>query len=151
MKKKICLIASSGGHYEQLLMLRGIEADFNTFYVTEKTPYNGDEANTYYLHQVNRHEKTLIPRLIANLFKSIFIFIKEKPDTIISTGVLSVIPMFLIGKIFCKKLIYIESFAKSSSPTVTGKLLYKYVDVFIVQWETMKKFYPDAIYLGTIY
>ena len=69
----------------------------------------------------------------------------------ITTGVLAMIPMALITKLFGKKLIYIESFAKISSPTQTGKLLYKYADRFYVQWEKMKEFYPNAIYKGGIY
>ena len=50
-----------------------------------------------------------------------------------------------------KKLIYIESFAKVTSPTETGKLLYKFADQFYVQWKPMLKCYPKAIYLGGIY
>lgn len=50
-----------------------------------------------------------------------------------------------------KKVVYIESFAKISSPTETGKLIYKFADRFYVQWESMKEFYPNALYLGGIY
>ncbi len=39
-KKKICLISSSGGHFEQLLMLRKLSEEFEIFIVTEKTKYN---------------------------------------------------------------------------------------------------------------
>ena len=60
--------------------------------------------------------------------------------------------MFLrFMKLMRKKLIFIESFAKVSSPTLSGKLLYKYADRFYVQWEEMLSFYPDAIYKGGIY
>ena len=47
----------------------------------------------------------------------------------------------------------IESFAKRTSPTVTGKMIYKLhaYSVFVVQWETMLKFYPKAVYWGGIY
>ena len=41
--------------------------------------------------------------------------------------------------------------AKVTSPTETGKLLYKFADRFYVQWESMLKFYPKAKYLGGIY
>ena len=77
--------------------------------------------------------------------------IREKPDIVISTGALAVIPLCLLAKLFRRKLIFIESFAKVSSPTKTGKLLYKYADRFYVQWPQMKEFYPDAICLGGIY
>ncbi|MDE6848090.1 MAG: polysaccharide biosynthesis protein, partial [Ruminococcus sp.] len=65
--------------------------------------------------------------------------------------VLAMIPMCLIAKIFRKKIIYIESFAKIKSPTATGKLLYKFADKFYVQWESMLEFYPKAKYIGGIY
>ena len=61
------------------------------------------------------------------------------------------IPLCILMKLRRKKLIYIESFAKITSPTKTGKLLYKYADQFYVQWKSMLKVYPNAIYLGGIY
>ena len=150
---KICFAASSGGHFEQLMMLKPLMNKYDSFVVTEKTSYSSDvEGFTNYgLMQVNRKELSMPFRLIINGFKSIFILIKEKPDVVITTGVLAMIPLSLLAKFCGKKLIYIESFAKINSPTLTGKLLYKYADRFYVQWESMKKFYPDAIYLGGIY
>ena len=76
---------------------------------------------------------------------------KEKPDVVICTGVLAMIPICLMAKIAGRKLIYIESFAKVTSPTMTGKLLYRFADQFYVQWPQMLDIYPEAIYLGGIY
>lgn len=152
--KKICLISSSGGHFEQLLMLRKLSEKNKIFIVTEKTKYNvKDKKINYFILQANRKEPAFIFKIIANFFKSIYIFLKEKPDIIISTGVLSTIPMLIIGHIFRKKVIYIESFAKINSPTMTGRLVYnkRIADRFYVQWESMKEFFPDAIYKGGIY
>ena len=153
-KKKICLISSSGGHFEQLLMLRKLSDDYNVFIVTEKTKYNkNDKKINYYVSQVNRKELLFIFKMIIITFKSLLIFVKERPDVIISTGVLAAIPMMFIGHLFKKKVIYIESFAKISSPTMTGKLIYKkhIADQFYVQWPGMLEFYPNAIYKGGIY
>ena len=153
-KKKICLISSSGGHFEQLKMLQKLGEKYNTFIVTEKTDYNKEDKKiNYFVMQVNRKEKLFIFKMIGILFKSLYIFLKEKPDVIISTGVLAAIPMLFIGHIFRKKVIYIESFAKTNSPTMTGNLIYKHkiADQFYVQWESMLKYYPNAIYQGGIY
>ncbi len=153
-KKKICLISSSGGHFEQLLMLRKLSEDYNIFIVTEKTKYNKkDNKINHFICQVNRKEPLFILKMIVIFFKSLFIFLKEKPDVIISTGVLAAIPMLFIGHLFKKKVIYIESFAKINSPTMTGRLVYKkhWANQFYVQWETMLEFYPNAIYKGGIY
>ena len=151
MRKKVCLISSSGGHFEQLLMLEKLSDKFDSFIVTEKTEYNSLENDFYYLHQVNRKEIRSYFYFLLNCLISIKIYFKEKPDIIISTGALAVIPMFIIGKIARKKLVFIESFSKSNSPTLTGKLIYKFADLFIVQWESMKEIYPDALFLGSIY
>lgn len=151
--KKICFTASTGGHFEQLMMLKPLMDKYDSFIVTEKTGYSviKDNRKIYYLNQVNRHEKTFVFKMITNAFKSFKIFLREKPDVIISTGALATIPMCIFAKILKKKVIFIESFAKVTSPTLTGKLVYKFADQFYVQWEQMKEHYPNAIYKGGIY
>ena len=69
----------------------------------------------------------------------------------VSTGSHNAGPMCLIAHLFGKKVIFIETFANSNSPTRCGKLVYKFADIFIVQWENMLKFYPKAIYGGWIF
>ena len=151
-KHKVCFASSSGGHFEQLLMLKPLMDVYDSFIVTEKTDYDVDIAKrVFYLKQVNRHERNFLPLMFVNFLKSCRIVFREKPDVIITTGVLAIIPLCLVVKIRGGKVVYIESFAKVNSPTLTGKLIYKFADQFYVQWESMKKFYPNAIYLGGIY
>ena len=152
-KIKICFAASSGGHFEQLLMLKPLMEKYESFVITEETTYKAQISNEkmYYLKQVNRKEKSFLPRMAVNSLKSFRIFLKEQPDAVICTGVLAVLPVCLIAKIAGKKLIYIESFAKVTSPTLSGKLLYRFADQFYVQWEQMLQVYPRAIFLGGIY
>ena len=89
--------------------------------------------------------------MLKNAVKTLGIFLKERPDAVICTGVLAMIPMCLLCKLFGRKVIYIESFAKVTTPTETGKLMYKLADRFYVQWESMLEVFPNAIYLGGIY
>ena len=151
--KKICFAASTGGHFEQLMMLRPLMDKYDSFILTEKTDYAvvNDGRRVYYLAQVNRKEKAWLIAMVKNAFRTLGIFLKERPDAVVCTGVLAMIPMCLLCKLFGKKVIYIESFAKVTSPTETGKLLYKFADRFYVQWEPMQKIYPKAIYKGGIY
>lgn len=135
------------------MMLRPLMDKYESFIVTEKTNYlvSNNDYKFYYLKQVNRHEFRFIYYMIYNILITMKIFLKEKPDIIISTGALATIPMCIVAKLFRKKIVFIESFAKVNSPTLTGKLLYKFADKFFVQWESMKEFYPNAIYKGGIY
>lgn len=126
---------------------------YSSFVVTERTKYKSIKNinKVYYLFQVNRYEIIWIFKLLLNAIISMYIFIMERPDVVISTGALSTIPMCILAKAFRKKIIFIESFAKISSPTLTGKLIYKFADEFYVQWEEMLNIYPKAIYKGGIY
>lgn len=150
---KIVFAASSGGHYEQLMMLWPLMEKYDSILVTEKTEYATGTSGipTYYLKQINRKEKTFLPYLLVNSWRSLRFFFKEKPDVMITTGVLAIIPLALLMKLFRRKLIYIESFAKVHSKNMTGNLLYKFADQFYVQWEEMLELYPKAIYKGGIY
>ena len=150
---KIIFAASSGGHLEQLLMLKPLMDKYDSILVTEKTDYAAGRQPipTVYLQQVNRKEPAMPWYLLVNSFKSLHLILKEKPDVMITTGVLAMIPMALLMKLFGKKLIYIESFAKVKSKNLTGKLLYHFADQFYVQWESMLELYPRAICKGGIY
>lgn len=154
MKKvKICLLASSGGHYEQMMMLKPLIDRFGGFVLTEKTPYGvkSPGVKMRYLIQVNRKELLAPVKMIANSFISLWAILVEQPTVTISTGALATIPMCLLTKLMGGKLIFIESFAKATSPTLSGRFLYRFADRCYVQWPSMLKFYPDAVCLGGIY
>ena len=150
---KICFTSSSGGHLEEISRLKKIEEKYDNFLITEKNSFGQLEfgKNKYYFPQINRKEILFLFKFIYIFIKAFFILIKEKPDYIISTGALCTYPVCIIGKMFRKKVIYIESFARCDKPSLTGKLMYKHADVFIVQWEEMLEFFPNAIYGGGIF
>lgn len=152
-KLKICLASSSGGHFEQLIMLKPLIEKYDGYIVTEKIGYNikVGAVPVKYVMSINRTDKLFLLKFFCNIFKSFFIIIGNKPDFIISTGALAAVPLMMWTKIFGGKVIYIESFAKINSPNLSGKIAYKFADQFYVQWESMKKFYPNAIYKGGIY
>ena len=148
-RKKVCLISSSGGHYEQLSMLKPLGEKYDIFWVTEKTDYKGN-AN-YYLPQTGSNDKFLIFNLFIMGLKTVGIWLEEKPDVVISTGTLIAVPMCLLAKLLRKKVIYIETFARVNDCTRAGKLMYKIADLFLYQWEPLEKFYPNGVFGGSIY
>ena len=46
-KLKICFAASSGGHYEQLMMLKPLMNKYDSFILTEKTLYKTNACLLY--------------------------------------------------------------------------------------------------------
>jgi len=154
-KKRVMFICSVGGHLTQMLQMKKIFDDYNYVLVTEKTDVTKDlkdKHKTEYLVYGSR--KYLFKYLFIfsfNILKSIYLFIKYRPTTIVTTVTHTAVPMCYLGWLFRRKVIYIESFSKRTSPTMTGKLVYPIASTFIVQWESMLKVYPKAKYWGGLY
>lgn len=148
-QNKIVLISSSGGHFEQLKMLSPLGDNNRLYWITEKTRYK--TAADHFLIQTGIKDFLFPFKMILNSIKSLYLFIKIRPNYVITTGTMIVIPIALLAKIFRKKLIYIETFARIHDRTKTGKMMYKYADLFIVQWEELLQIYPKAVYGGSLY
>ena len=158
--KKVLFIASTGGHLDELLQLSSMFNKYDYHIVTEKTKSNLSLKNKYknrvsylvYGTYTGLLNKMIYPfKLGINTIKSLFLYLKYRPEYIVSTGAHTSGPMCLIGHIFGSKVIFIETFANSCSKSLTGKLVYKFADLFIVQWESMLELYPKAVLGGWIY
>lgn len=150
---KACFIASSGGHWEELMCLKEIAIDYDSVYVTEEGGQASDSnfEKIYILPQINRYEKNFLWHFIKLFKNAAKIMFKEKPDFIITTGALIVFPFCVYAKLMRKKIIYIESFARVHNKSLTGKLVYPMADLFLVQWESLLQVYPKAKYVGGIF
>lgn len=148
-KPKLCLVSSSGGHWEQLQKLQPLIDKYDGFMVTEKTKF---EAKAKYLmKQTDLKDKLMPIKMFWNTIYTLIIWTKERPDFIITTGTMVAYPFYLLAVLFNKKFIFIETFGRANMPTVAGKIMEKHSDLFIVQWETQKKHYKKAIYGGCLY
>lgn len=153
--KKVMFISSVGGHLTQLLELKKIFKDYNYVLVTEKTDVTKDMKDKYNMEYLTYGSREYLFKYIFkftyNVIKSLYLFIKYRPNVIVTTGAHTAVPMCYIGKLFRRKIIFIESYAKRTSPTLSGRLVYPIASTFIVQWESMLEHYPKAKFLGGIY
>ncbi|SDH62948.1 PssD/Cps14F family polysaccharide biosynthesis glycosyltransferase [Alteribacillus bidgolensis] len=154
-RKKVLFISSVGGHLTQLMQLKPLFEKYDYYLVTEKTEVTAamkkKHPMSFLVYGARNYPISYLFKFSFNCFKSLGIFLKERPDVVVTTGVHTAVPMCYIAKLFRKKVVFIESFAKTSSPTLSGKLVYPIADLFIVQWETMLEHYPKAIHGGSIY
>jgi len=155
--KKVLFISSTGGHLSELMQLQSMFNKYDFHIVTEKTKSNMYLLDKYpkrvnYLVYGTKSKIITYPfKLLYNCFKSLFIYLKVRPKVIVTTGAHTAGPMCCIGKLLGSKIVYIETFANSETKSVTGKMVYKFADLFIVQWEGMLKLYPKAVYGGRIF
>ena len=156
-KRKVLFVASTGGHLKELMQLEDMFLNYDFNLITEKTDSNlylKDKYNNrvdFLVYGTKDHLLTYPFKLLYNCFKSLWLYLKIHPDYIITTGVHTSAALCCLGKIFGSKIIYIETFSNISSKTVTGKYLYPVSDLFIVQWKSLLKLYPNAVYGGWIF
>ena len=146
---KICLVSSSGGHWEQLRKLSPLADKNELFWVTERTKF--ESTPDYFMLQTDLKDRLMIPKMLRNGFYSVYIWIKERPDFVITTGTMVAYPFYWLAFLFRKKFVFIETFGRANMPTVAGKRMEKHSDLFIVQWETQKAHYKKAVYGGCLY
>ena len=155
--KKVLFISSTGGHLKELLQLKKLFNKYDSYLITEKTDSTKKLKNEYkekmgyMVFGTKDHMLTYPFKLLANCFISLYYFIKIRPKYIVTTGTHTAGPICYLGKIFGSKVIYIETMANISKKTITGKLIYPIADLFIVQWKSMLKLYPNAVYGGFIF
>lgn len=156
-QKKVMFISSTGGHFHEMSQLKPLLEKYDYYIVTEKTSdkmYLKDKHPkkvSYLVYGTKDHMLVYPFKLFYNTFKSLFIYLLVRPKVIITTGAHTAGPMCCIGKILGSKIIFIETMANLNTKTITGRIIYKFADLFIVQWESMLKLYPKAKYGGWIF
>lgn len=152
-KIKVCFISSAGGHLEQIKQLKDVAARYEHYYVIPKNASTRKFAERKYLiGSFSRKERLKFPFKFAwTAFQQFLIFLKERPDVVITTGAGVVFPTCMYAHWTRRKIVYIESFARIHSLNMTGKKLYPYANLFVVQWKELLDIVPKAVYGGWIY
>ena len=156
MKVDVMLISSVGGHLTQLTQLFPLTKEYKCAIVTEKLEATSNlkkkyENVEYLVYGTREHLFSYLFKFSFNVLKSFYLFFKYRPEVIITTGTHTAVPMCYIAKLFRKKVVFIESFAKRFDANMSGKMVYPIADVFMVQWESMLEVYPKAICKGGLY
>ncbi len=148
--KKVCLACSAGGHLTELIQLESAWKTFPHYFVSDKRLNAidlGKREKVYFITCPRRNPL----KLLWNVGQSLSVFLKERPSIVVSTGADTAIPTCLIAKLFGKKVVFIESFCRIKEPSLSGKIMYKIADLFLVQWEQNKEFFPNAVFSGSVF
>ncbi|CUQ20306.1 PssD/Cps14F family polysaccharide biosynthesis glycosyltransferase [Clostridium baratii] len=155
--KKVIFISSTGGHLSELMQLKRIFNNYDYHIITEKTDTTIKLKNEYgkridYLvYGARNYLFSYIFKFSYNIIKSFFLYLKIRPDVIVTTGAHTAVPICYIAKFFKKKIIFVESFARVNSKSMSGKMINKIADVFLVQHKELLDVYENSTYKGDLY
>ena len=149
---KVCLAASAGGHLNQLLKLESAWEGYDRFFVTtnrmladELTRRHGPRA--YAVGESNHRHPF---KVLRTLLRCTWIVLKERPDVVVSTGAAHGCVTCLLCKLGGGKMVWIDSIANVERLSLSGRIVRRVADLFIVQWGEIARRYPRLEYHGQL-
>lgn len=166
--KNFLLILGGGGHTEQMLRLSRTltsKSEITLSYALQKEDRSSVEKiktdNQIYVvdgfFRVGESNTKMLIKCILSPCKVISLFINvcrilqvSKADVVIGCGPYFTIPFLIIAKALRIKTIFIESWSRVTTKSVSGFLAYYLADLFFIQWREMLRAYPKARYRGRL-
>jgi len=130
---RVLAIASSGGHWVQLLRLKSSFNDHELIFAstTKANEVMVKEHEFFPIPDTNRNNYLSILKTTLSLTK---VLVKIKPELIITTGAAPGLFALLIGKIMGIKTIWIDSIANVETISMSGKIAMRFADRVYTQW-----------------
>ena len=148
-KKKVLAIASPGGHWIQLNKIcNPLEEQFDLVYVTPAAQYTNKSKQKKVL-SITDASASSKHKLIPLALQLLWIFAKERPTAIISTGAAPGAIAFLLAKILPIKTIWVDSIANTAELSRSARMVKKHADLVMTQWEPLSDD-KTIIYKGAI-
>ena len=147
---KLCIACSAGGHLSEIQQVQDYYKKHPYFFISFRRFDSEDLAKKNKVYFVADPKRNPLD-LIRNFLQSFFILLKEKPDAVISTGAGAALPALFIAALMGKKTVFIESFCRINSPSLSGRIAYRFAGLFLVQWKQNLKFFPKAKYKGAVF
>ncbi len=177
---KTCVVLGSGGHTSEMCsLIQVLDPERYEFeFIVAQTDAKSEpfvRAQFLQQHQQQQQKRSLvfhrIPRsrevkqsyvtsifttMYALLYTTFLTLVKIAPDLVLVNGPGTCVPVcfscYLLRLLGIKhvKFIYVESAARVKSLSLSGKILYRFMDRFLVQWPDLVHCYPRAEYIGRL-
>lgn len=147
---KLLLVCNPGGHFSTMMGLKNFWSVYQREWVTYPKFDTQTSLQKEAVYWVEMQEARMLWKACVNFYKALFILRKSRPDLVLCTGASLAVPFILASKLYGIKTVFIESISRSSSLSLSGRLVYNLVDEFYVQWPECVKRYPRAQYRGVV-
>lgn len=131
-QKRILLVASKGGHWEELAeLLPAFDGGDLTLVSTDH--YEVERAHKAFevLRDYNQNEPF---KVAQGLMETRRLVRRVRPDVVVSTGAAPGLLCLFWGWRYGARTIWIDSIANGEQLTLSGKLALRFCDVVLTQW-----------------
>jgi beta-1,4-N-acetylglucosaminyltransferase len=149
-RRPVLLVASSGGHLLQLLTLRAAWQGLPTVWVSNdkedaRSLLVGEDAH-FLPGPYSRNPRSLL----ANLLLAVRVVVRERPATVLTTGADIAVPFAWVGRLLGARVVYVESFTRIETVSLSCKLIKPVAHRVYVQWPELLAALPDARFAGAV-
>lgn len=133
MGVKILAVASGGGHWEQLMLLRPTLDQFDTTYVTtaEGVAVRDGVSKYVMIPDANGKAKAAILRTV---WHAIGVLRRSRPEVVVSTGALPGLACIIVGYVIGARTVWVDSVANSERLSVSGRFARPFSTLWLTQW-----------------
>ncbi|AWI86803.1 UDP-N-acetylglucosamine--LPS N-acetylglucosamine transferase (plasmid) [Alloyangia pacifica] len=134
MVQRVLAVASAGGHWQQLCLLREAFAEHEVLYMTTMggLPEHFNATPAVIVPDCNRDRPALAVLAALRVF---WCLLTWRPQVILSTGAMSGLLAIAGGRLFGARTIWIDSVANAESMSKSGTLARRWAHLSLSQWE----------------
>eukprot|EP00543_Licmophora_paradoxa_P000606 CAMPEP_0202450056 /NCGR_PEP_ID=MMETSP1360-20130828/8711_1 /ASSEMBLY_ACC=CAM_ASM_000848 /TAXON_ID=515479 /ORGANISM="Licmophora paradoxa, Strain CCMP2313" /LENGTH=175 /DNA_ID=CAMNT_0049068181 /DNA_START=95 /DNA_END=622 /DNA_ORIENTATION=+ len=166
------VVLGSGGHTSEMLqILKHVDPKIYSplIYVIASTDSTSERRvkafggrqpdQTLRIPRSREVGQSYVTSVATTLWSFLFCFwivLKNRPNVLLCNGPGTCLPVAIAALIFrviglCEgNLVFVESFCRVESLSLTGKLLYPLADMFIVHWDELHEKFPRSLTISTL-
>lgn len=136
---RILVVSSVGGHLTEIMTLGpSLRHHSVTLVVNDEAQLPDFPFERVY--RISHAERDW--RVLYNLCEAARIIRVEQPDIILSAGAGPAVPVALVGRLAGASIVFVESAAAVTHPTLTGRLMHPLAHRFFYQWSSLSGAFP---------
>jgi len=157
---RLLIVLGEGGHTKDMIMLVDMLSDrYEYGYIVVED----DDVSEAKIRRPGKIYRAIRPRdkthcLPVDILKTLYcglqsmrVLLDFKPQSVLSAGPSVSVPVSVLAKLMGIKVIFVENGSRVTTRSLTGRIIYRFADLFFVQWPELTKRYPKAIYAGRLY
>jgi UDP-N-acetylglucosamine:LPS N-acetylglucosamine transferase len=74
-----------------------------------------------------------------------------RPQAVLSSGPSVAVPVCILARVMGIKVIFVETGSRVTALSMTGRMMYRVANLFIVQWPELAERCPRAVYAGRLF
>jgi UDP-N-acetylglucosamine--N-acetylmuramyl-(pentapeptide) pyrophosphoryl-undecaprenol N-acetylglucosamine transferase len=140
------LVTSSGGHIDLLRAIRKAFDGYSRLWVVQPSlraeAIKAEGEAVHVLPPYDRHP--IRGHFASNIAQAAKIVLRDRPRVVVTSGAGITVPFCVFARLMGAKIIFVETMARVTGPSASGRVLSRLASRSLVQWPEAVAAYPRA-------